>query len=165
MSKYQWTTDSTVELHATSSVHPIHGEIHEIRGEAIVEIVDGAPQLDPSPTGWIECDVDQLKSGNKLEDMELRRRLEVKKYPTIRYEARQVSGGPEQFAVTGALTFHGVTREFTENCTARIENGSLRVESEHSFDIRDFDVKPPKILKLQVHPDVKIVLHLVGKEI
>ena len=165
MATYRWTTDSAVELHATSSVHRIHGEIHDIRGEATVTVIDGVIQLDPSPTGYIEADSEALKSGNKLEDFEMKRRLEVKKDPTIRYEVRQVTGGPERFTVQGALTFHGVTQEFSEECTARIDNGSLKLEAEHTFDIRQFDVQPPRILNLQVHPEVKIVLHLVGKEI
>ena len=154
-----------MELHAKSSVHPIHGEIHDVRGEAVVEVRDGEIALDPRPSGYIEVDVDQLKSGNKLEDMELRRRVEAKKYPTMRYDLQEATGGPKDFKVTGSLTFHGVTQPFPEEARARIENGTLYVEGEHTFNIEDFGVKAPKILKLQVYPDVRIVARLVGKEV
>lgn len=153
-----------MELHANSSVHPIHGEIRDLRGEAVVDVQDGKVQLGSAASGYIEADVETLKSGNKLEDVELRRRLEVKKYPVMRYEAKGADGGPELFKVTGALTFHGVTREIVEEVTVRVEGGALHVEGEHTFDIRDFDVKPPKILKLQVYPEVRIVVHLVGRQ-
>jgi polyisoprenoid-binding protein YceI len=160
---FKWSNESLVELHANSSVHPIHGEIRDLRGEAVVEVQDGKVQLGSSASGYIEADVETLKSGNKLEDMELRRRLEVKKYPTMRYDVTGADGGPETFKVTGALTFHGVTREFVEEVTVTVEGDALHISGEHTFDIRDFDVKPPKILKLQVYPEVKIVVNLVGR--
>lgn len=163
MTTFKWTTDSTVELSASSSMHPIHGELHDIRGEATLEVADGAIKLDPSPNGFIEADVESLKSGKKLEDKALRKQVEADKYPTIRYEVRSADGGPEQFKVTGAFTFHGITQEFIESATARVEGDTLRVEAEHTFDIQDFGVKPFKILMLKVHPEVKLVLHLVGK--
>ncbi len=163
MPTFTWSPESTVAIHANSSVHPIHGEI-PVRGEATVDVADGALAPGSTASGWIEADAESLKSGNKLEDFELRRRLEVKKYPTMRYDVRGVNGNGDRYKVTGTLTFHGVTREFVEECAARIEGGALHVEAEHTFDIRDFDVKPPKIGPLQVHPDVTISLHLVGKE-
>lgn len=163
MATFTWSSDSKVEISANSSVHPIHGDI-PVRGEATVDVNGGALVVGSTASGFIEADVESLKSGNKLEDFELRRRLEAKKYPTMRYEVHGVNGGPDQYKVTGTLTFHGVTREFVEECRARLENGALRVQAEHTFDIREFDVKPPKIGPLQVHPEVSITLDLVGKE-
>ncbi|MDQ6909894.1 MAG: YceI family protein [Actinomycetota bacterium] len=144
-------------------MHPIHGDLHDIRGEATVEVADGAINLDPAPTGYIEADVESLKSGKKLEDKALRKQVEADKYPTIRYEVRGAEGGPESFKITGAFTFHGVTQEFIEEATAKIEGDTLKVEAEHTFDIQDFGVKPFKILMLKVHPEVKLALRLVGK--
>ena len=164
MATFKFTPESVMEIHANSSVHPIHGETHEIRGEASGEVRDGEIVLDPMPTGYFEIPIDALKSGHRLQDMEMRRRVEAKKYPTIRYDLKEVAGGPERFEVSGELTFHGVTRPFTEEVTARIENGVLRAEGEHTIDIRDFDVKPPKILNLQVYPEVRVVVRLVGQQ-
>jgi polyisoprenoid-binding protein YceI len=163
LTTFKWTTDSTVALSATSSMHPIHGDLHDIRGEATVEVADGAIKLDPAATGYIEADVESLKSGKKLEDKALRKQVEADKYPTIRYEVRSVEGGPEAFKITGAFTFHGVTQEFIEEATATIEGDTLKVQAEHTFDIQDFGVKPFKILMLKVHPEVKLELSLVGK--
>ncbi len=163
MARFKFTPESVMEIHANSSVHPIHGETHEIRGEASGEVRDGEIMLDPMPTGSFEIPIDALKSGHRLQDIEMRRRVEAKKYPTIRYDLKEVTGGPERFKVSGELTFHGVTRPFTEEVSARIENGVLRAEGEHTIDIRDFDVKPPKILNLQVYPEVRVVVRLVGQ--
>lgn len=175
MPTFTWSPESKVAIHANSSVHPIHGDI-PVRGEATVGVSDGMLDVGSTASGFIEADVDSLKSGNKLEDFELRRRLEAKKYPTMRYDVRGVNGGGDQYnqdnqynqynqyKVTGTLTFHGVSREFVEQCTARLDGGALHVEGDHTFDIREFDVKPPRIGPLHVHPEVTISLHLVGKE-
>ena len=163
MPTFTWSPESKVAIHANSSVHPIHGDI-PVRGEATVGEGDGALDVGSSASGFIEADVESLKSGNKLEDFELRRRLEAKKYPTMRYDVRGVNGGSDRYQVTGTLTLHGVSREFVEECTARLDGGALHVEAEHTFDIREFDVKPPRIGPLQVHPEVTISLHLVGRE-
>ena len=163
MPRYAFTSESTVEIHANSSMHPIEGETHAISGHAEVEVRDGEIVIDPRPSGHVELPIEELSSGHKLQDRELRRRLEAKKYPVIRYELDDVGGGPENFKLLGTLTFHGVSRQFSEEVTARIDGDVLFVEGEHTFDIRDFDVKPPKILTLQVHPDVRVVARLVAR--
>lgn len=164
MAKYVWTSDSLVELHATSSVHPIHGEIRQLRGEANIEVRDGQIQLNPSPTAYIEGDVEQLQTGKKLEDIALRKQIDAKKYPNVRYEVRRVEGGPDSFKIGGAFTFHGVTQEFVEEASAQVQGDTVQVNAEHTFDIRDFGVQPFKLFSLQIHPDVRLVVRLVGKE-
>ena len=163
MARFTWAAESVVELHADSSVHPIHGEIRNLRGEANVDVSGGS--INPSgATGWIEADVEQLGTGKKLEDIALRKQIDAKKYPTVRYEVRSAEGGPDGFKLSGAFTFHGVTQEFVEEAKASVQGGRLMVEAEHTFDIRDFGVKPFKLLGMQIKPDVRLVVHLVGQE-
>ncbi|MGH9164050.1 MAG: YceI family protein [Acidimicrobiales bacterium] len=164
MARYRWTTESTVELNARSSVHPVHASVSDLVGEVNVEGSGSDLSLSPAPSGFVEMEVDSLKSGKRLEDMALRKVLDAKKFPAIRYELVSAEGGPENFKLRGALTFHGTTREFEEAVTAKLEGGKLVVEGEHEFNIEDWGVKAPKILSLQVYPDVKIKARLVGKE-
>lgn len=163
MPTYQFTSDSVVEIQAQSSMHPIEGETSSVSGEVTVEIADGAIVLDPAPSGYVEMPVDALESGHTLQDKEMRRRVEAKKFPTIRYRLDEASGGPEQFKLLGTLSFHGVEQQFTEEATARVDGDTLYVEGEHTFNIRDFDVKPPKMLGLQVYPEVRVIARLVGR--
>ncbi len=164
MAKFTWTSESVVQLHADSSVHPITGDIRELRGEAEVDVDNGKLVAGPGARGWIEADVSQLKTGRKLEDIALAKQIDAKRYPTVRYEVRSVDGGPDTFKVNGAFTFHGVTQDFTEEARASIDGGKLRVEAEHTFDIRDFGVKPFKILTMSIKPEVRLVVKLVGAE-
>lgn len=165
LKSYEFTSESTVEIHANSSMHPIHGETHEVKGSASGEVQDGQIVLEPQPQGYFEIPVDAMKSGHKLQDMEMRRRIHAKQYPTIRYELVRIEGGPDEFDVTGKLTFHGVSREFTEKVRARVEDGTLYAEGEHTLNLNDYDMKPPKILNLQVYPEVRVVVRVVAKEV
>jgi polyisoprenoid-binding protein YceI len=163
VAKFTWTPESVVELHADSSVHPIHGEIRNLRGEANVDVADG--NVNPNgATGYIEADVEQLGTGKKLEDIALRKQIDAKKFPTVRYEVRSAEGGPQTFKLSGSFTFHGVTQDFVEEAKASVQGGKLHVEAEHTFDIRDFDVKPFKLLGMQIKPEVRLVVKLIGNE-
>lgn len=164
MATFTWTGESAVQVSADSSVHPITAEIRGLRGEATCDVVDGALVAGPGTTGWIEGDVAQLETGKRLEDMALRKQIDAKRHPTVRYEVRSVEGAGGSFKVTGAFTFHGETREFTETCNATLDGGRLLVDAEHTVDIRDFGVKPFKVMTLSIKPEVRLTLHLVGAE-
>jgi len=161
---FRWTPDSSVELDATSSVHPIEGKIGNLRGEATIDVQGGKLVPGPGTNAWIEPDVSELGTGKKLEDMALRKQIDARKYPTVRYEVRSAEGGPDSFKVSGAFTFHGVTQDFVEEVTASLDGGTLRVQGEHTFDIRDFGVQPFKLLGMKIFPEVRLVVDLAGTE-
>ena len=162
MAKFAWTSDSSVELTAKSSVHPIHADIRNLRGEANVEVTDGNIEVGPDTNGWLEADVDQLLTGNKLEDMALRKQIDAKKYPTVRYEVTSVDGGPDNYKVTGTFEFHGQRQDFTQSVRATMAGDKLSIEAEHTFDIQDFGVKPFRVLTMKIYPDVNLKVHLIG---
>jgi hypothetical protein len=164
MATFTWTGESAVQVSADSSVHPITAEIRGLRGEATCDVVDGALVAGPGTTGWIEGDVAQLETGKRLEDMALRKQIDAKRHPTVRYEVRSVEGAGGSFKVTGTFTFHGETREFTETCNATLDGGRLILDAVHTVDIRDFGVKPFKVMTLSIQPEVRLTLHLIGAE-
>jgi hypothetical protein len=164
MATFTWTDESAVQVSADSSVHPISAEIRGLRGEATCDVVDGALVPGPGAGGWVEGDVAQLETGKRLEDMALRKQIDAKRHPNVRYEVRGVEGSGGSFKVSGAFTFHGETREFTDECNARLEGGRLVIDAEHVVDIRDFGVKPFKVLTLSIQPEARLTLHLVGSE-
>ena len=151
---------SRVWLEASSSVHPIHGEAAGLSGSIDVQF-DGAAGLDlsSSPEIRVELPVEQLKSGNRLEDAEMMRRVDARRYPTIRGVVKDIKpmGVDGRYMVTGDLTFHGVTQTVEGEVTlSRPDDQTVVFEGEREFDVRDFKVSPPKILMLKVHPEVKV---------
>src|SRR5438132_11263056 len=102
---------SKVWIEARSSLHPIQGEAAGLSGVVEADVADGHVAFNGSPTISVELPVEQLKSGKALEDAEMMRRIDARRFPTIRGEVREVketSGG--NYLVQGDLTFHGVTR-------------------------------------------------------
>jgi polyisoprenoid-binding protein YceI len=157
---------SQLWIEARSSLHPIHGNGTEIHGEAELEMSDGKIDLSPSPKARIELPVERLSSGNALQDMEMRRRIEAQKFPTIIGELVKAMalGQPNRYRLQGDLTFHGITRRLEADVTTTVDGqGDLLVEGEYVLDVRAFGVTPPRILGLQVYPEVKVRFRVVAE--
>ena len=150
---------SKVFIEASSSVHPIHGEAAGLEGSINAAWDGDGLDLSSQPQMSIELPVERLKSGNKLEDAEMMRRIDARRYPRIRGVVRDIKsqGVDGRYLMTGDLTFHGVTHSVDGEVTiSRSDDNTLVIEGEREFDIRDFNVSPPKILMLKVHPEVKV---------
>jgi polyisoprenoid-binding protein YceI len=157
---------SQVWIEARSSLHPIHGEGTGLQGEAELQETDGKIDLSVLPKARIELPVERLRSGNALQDMEMRRRIEAQKYPTIIGELVKATAlsQPNRYRLQGDLTFHGITRRLEADVTATFDGqGVLLVEGEYVLDVRGFGVTPPRILGLQVYPEVKVRFRVVAE--
>jgi polyisoprenoid-binding protein YceI len=157
---------SKVWIEARSSMHPIHGEAEGLEGSIEADLADGQIKVIGVPKIQIELPVDKLQSGKKLEDAEMMRRIDARRYPTIKGQTTELKeNGGGRYRVLGDLTFHGVTRQVEGEVTISApDERSLVIEGEQVFDIRDFGVQPPKILMLKVHPDVRVRVKVVAQQ-
>ena len=75
-------------------------------------------------------------------------------------------GSDGRYRVSGDLTFRGVTRTLRGRDDDRRRSTTARSGSRASrtFDIRDFGMEPPRILMLQVEPDVDVRVEIVADE-
>lgn len=157
---------SQVWIEARSSLHPIHGEGTGIQGEEELEVTDGRVDLSAPPKARVELPVERLHSGNALQDMEMRRRIEAQKYPTIIGELVKATAlsQPNRYRLQGDLTFHGITRRLEADVTETLNGeGLLMVEGEYVLDVRAFGITPPRILGLQVYPEVQVRFRVVAE--
>jgi polyisoprenoid-binding protein YceI len=157
---------SQLWIEARSSLHPIHGEGTGIQGEAELQVTDVKIDLSVPPKARIELPVERLRSGNALQDMEMRRRVEGQKHPTITGELVKATAlsQPNRYRLQGDLTFHGIARRLEADVTATSDGeGSLRVEGEYVLDVRGFGITPPRILGLQVYPEIKVRFRVVAE--
>jgi len=132
---------SSIDTEVRSSVHPIHG-------------------------GWVEIPVEAIRSGNRLTDLEMQRRAEVSRYPTIRFEVTRAwpVNGTDRYRAAVSVTAHGRTQAFEEDFRLQRNGGRVVLDGQHTFDMRDFGVNPPRILTLRVEPQVKVSVRLVAEE-
>lgn len=153
-------------IEARSNVHPIHSEATGLEGWLEMTAADGKVDLDQPYSGHLEFPVENLKSGNPLEDRELRRRIDSRKYPTIAGDLTSVtvSNGSARHRVNGSLSFRGVTRTYEDDMTIEpISDNTMKLTGESTFDIRDFGMEPPRILMLKVQPDVKVRVEIIAE--
>jgi YceI-like domain len=158
---------SQLWIEAQSSLHTIHAQATGVRGKAEIMLSDGRLVVDPPPHAWLELAVEQLHSGNTLQDQEMLRTLDVRRFPAIKGELQEVTPLPQpnRYRLRGALTFHGVMRGVQMDITATIvEDQILTVEGEYVLDMREYGVTPPRLLwVLQVYPQVKVRMRLVAE--
>jgi polyisoprenoid-binding protein YceI len=159
-------TRSKVFIHATSTVHPIHSETDGLEGWLDLEIRSGGrPDVTVAPRARLSLAVAKLRSGNLLEDRELLRRIDAKRFPTIEGALTEMSDTDEDghCAARGDVTFRGVTRSCAGELTITSADGhTIRVEGHARFDVRDFGMDPPRILMLRVHPEVDVRIEVVA---
>jgi polyisoprenoid-binding protein YceI len=157
---------SRLSIEARSSLHPIHGEATALEGELEVEIRDGRLDDGVPPKARVQLPVERLRSGNPLMDMQMRRRIDARKFPTITAELREVRGldQPEHYRVWIDLTLHGMTRRVPAEVTARLDGERwLSVEAELRLDVNGFGVTPPRLLGLRVDPEVTVRARLLAE--
>jgi polyisoprenoid-binding protein YceI len=148
---------SQVWIHARSSLHAIDTSTDGLEGWLDLE----------APAGHLELPVEKLRSGNPLEDRELKRRIDSRRFPTIEGNLSSMKETEERdvYLVQGELTFKGVTRSYEHTMTLSMEDeNTVHLEGESTFDVRDFGLEPPRILMLKVEPEVRVRVAIVAEK-
>jgi polyisoprenoid-binding protein YceI len=151
---------SRVWIDARSSLHPIHSESDGLEGWVDADVEDRRVT-----GGEVALAVDRLSSGNPLYDREMRRRADVRRFPSIsgRLTAMEPTGQDGCYRVAGEVTFRGVSRPYQDEMQLQVrDDGAIELDGQRVFDIRDFGMDPPKILTLRVYPDVAVRVSIVA---
>jgi polyisoprenoid-binding protein YceI len=151
---------SYVWIDARSNVHPIHSTTDGLEG--FVDIAfspDGAVDVTAPVAGALSLTVDHLSSGNRMEDRELQRRINSRRFPTIEGALDKIthSAGNGNYVVGGDITFRGVAKHHEDLMEiSNVDDDTIRLSGKSRFDIREFGMEPPRILLLKVEPEVDI---------
>ena len=168
MTRYDIVPDrSTVWIEARSNVHPIQSTTSGLEGFVELDLGDaGNVDLDNAPAGRLSLDVERLKSGNRLEDREMQKRVDAKRYPRIEgvLDSMVGDGKDGSYRVSGDVTFRGVSQHHEDLMNiSKVDERTIRLAGESRFDIREFGMDPPKVLMLRVEPvvDVRVEIFAV----
>ena len=170
MARYRIVPErSKVFISARSSLHPIDTRTDGLEGFVDREWPSNAPNgligL-KRRCGRVSFPVERMASGNPLEDRELRRRIDARRYPTIEGALTDMheTGRDGRYLVRGDVTFKGSTRSYEdEMAVSQDDDGTLRLTGESIFDIRDFGMDPPRILMLKVEPEVGVRVEILAE--
>ena len=157
--------ESYLDVEGRSSLHPVKAKGTNLRGYIDAQWNDTQLVLDPAPRMHLEIPVESISSGNGLEDRQMRQLVGSRSFPNIVANLTQLSaldGKADTYAVTGAISLRGTTKNADGVITLKRDGDRLVVDGEKSVDMRDFDIQPPRILMLQVYPELTIRMHLVG---
>ncbi len=158
---------SEVRIEATSNVHPIHSRTSGLEGFVDLQLGGGRVDLTMAPRGELSLPVAKLSSGNPIEDRELQRRVDARRYRTIdgRLTAISSAGPDGRYLVRGDVTFRGVTNSYEDEMSiAELADGTLQLDGRATFDIRDFGMEPPRILLFKVHPEVDVTVTIIARK-
>jgi len=158
--------ESSLQTEVRSSVHPIHARSTEVAGRIEGAFTDdGAPDLEQPHQGHVEVPVRSILSGNRLNDAEMLRRAEVQRYPVLAFDVTGVAAdGDGRYRGSVTVNAHGRTRTQEVPFQLALEGDRLDLRAEHTFDMRDFGLQPPRIFTLKVEPEVRVSVHLVARE-
>src|SRR4051794_24005773 len=168
MARYRIVSDrSGVVIDARSNVHGIHNRATGLEGFVDVAVLaDGTIDLTAPGAAELTLAVDRLRARNPLETAELRRRIDARGYPVItgRLDAVTASGDAGVYLAHGDVTFRGVTLPAEDEIrVSTLDDGSVRIEGIHEFDIRTFGMEPPRVLMMRVEPVVTVRLDVVAE--
>jgi polyisoprenoid-binding protein YceI len=151
---------SYVWIDGRSNVHPISVATDGLEGHVeLTLLASGEVDVTAPVTGRLSLSVDRLSSGNRVEDMELQRRIDARRFPTLEGVLRKVgpAGDRGDYRVGGDVVFRGVSRHHEDLMEiTSVDDQTVRLAGRSTFDVRDFGMEPPRLLLLKVEPEVQI---------
>jgi polyisoprenoid-binding protein YceI len=158
------SADSSMTFFAMSTMQYVYGKTTELSG--FIDVAwnpDGTLAVRPPPKMHVEFRVESLRTGNELQDREMWKLIDSKRFPKIAADLREASSGAARgrYTGTGQITLAGLARAYEGEFT--LERGAKQValHGDLNVDVRDFGLKPLKLLVLSVAPLVRVRLHLV----
>lgn len=109
-------------------------------------------------------DLNTLDTGIGKRDKDMRKTLEVDKYPFAEFfgklmtDVDAVSEAEQPVTVQGTFTIHGVSREIEVTGTLQKVAEGLKLTAAWALNLEDYDIVPPRLLIVKVDPvqDVRI---------
>lgn len=153
---------SILSVEASSTLHPIRSDATGVSGWVELRIgPDGLPDLSRRPAAHVEFELARLRSGNPLLDRETGRRVSADRHPVVTADLDdlEATDHPRRYRATGMVRFHGHEQRLTGFVDVDQTDHGVELNAWCRFDVRDFDVKPPRLLALRVHPEVEVMLH------
>jgi polyisoprenoid-binding protein YceI len=155
---------SYIWIHGRSNVHAIHATTDGLEGYVDIAFSpDGGVDVAAPVAGNLSLVVDSLSSGNRMEDLELQKRADSRRFPTIDGQLRKIvqSDDTGSYRVSGDITFRGVTRHHEDVMSIRsVDEQTIQLGGTSSFDIREFGMEPPRLLLLKMKPEVEIRIEI-----
>ena len=159
--------ESSVTVDARSTLHSVRATGSGLTGYVVAAWnPDGTLGATPPPAMHVELPMDQIRSGNAIQDRQMQKLVDVSRFPKVAADLRSLElvSPPYGYTATGEITFVGRGRTYQGEITLTGDAESVTVQGEVTIDIRDFGLQPPSLLILKVDPVLTIRLRLVARK-
>jgi polyisoprenoid-binding protein YceI len=158
--------DSWMTFEARSNLHAVHGKTTDLDG--YIEAgwnADGTLVAETAPKMHVEFPVERLRSGNGMQDREMWKLIDSKRFPRVTADLRKLQPASSlgRYTADGDITLAGRPRKYQGDLTFARSDSSITIDGELDVDIRDFGLRPPQLLIMKVDPKVTVRLHLVAR--
>ncbi len=159
---------SSLTFFATSSVQSAYGKTTDLSG--FIEVAwdpNGDLTTSPSPKMHVEFKVESLRTGNDLQDREMWKLIDSKRFPKIAGDLTSISASSTRgrYLGGGQITLAGLARHYESEFRLERDGNGVSLDGEVNIDVRDFGLKPIKLLVLNVAPLVRVRLHLLATKV
>jgi hypothetical protein len=167
--RYHFVPESSrMWIGARSTLHAVNAECDGVEGyvDLVLRSDDEGEAAAEVPDGRLCLAVGRLSSGNRMQDREMRRHIEARRYPTIAGVLTGVRwlGTDGAYQVSGEVQFRGITRRYEDQMQVEeLDDRTIRISGVSRFDVRDFGMAPPRMLFLSVEPHVDVGVDIVAR--
>lgn len=165
--RYEVSSGSSLTVEARSTLHAIRANVTGLTGYVVAAWnADGSLATLPAAVMHVEFSLDQVRSGNTMQDREMLKMTDAARFPKVAADLRSIEplGPPNRYKASGEITLVGRARTYGGEFAIANAGDSVTVDGELSVDIRDFGLRPPSLLILKVDPILRIRLRLVARK-
>jgi polyisoprenoid-binding protein YceI len=159
----RWTPvvgKSHVSFDASFRLGDFSGHTDDVSGEFQIDTAD----VRQGVAGVLRVNPATLRTGVEGRDRDLRKVMEVERYPEIRFTIDHVeSSFPSVtdrsdilLTIDGVMMIHGVEHRMTFPGRARVQDARLWVRGENRLKMTDFGITPPSKLFMRVADTVLV---------
>lgn len=157
---------SSLTYEARSSLQAITGRAEEIGGYVEAAWNDeGTLLATPRPVMHLEVPLSKLRSGSTVKDQEIWRLVDVERSPMIFADLHSIEPlyGAFIYQAVGDVTLSGIRKRYAgQLLVVREDADSISVRGDLEFDIRQYDLQPPRALFVRIEPVIVVHLSLVA---
>jgi hypothetical protein len=118
----------------------------------------------PAPKMHVEFQVEGMRSGNDFKDKEMWKLIDSKRFPKIAADLLTIRPNSKAgtYTASGKITLAGLAKTYEGIFSVERLGNNVTLDGYLEVDVREFGLKPVKLLALSVEPVVKTHLHMIA---
>lgn len=157
--RYALVPGSIVTATARATLHDVRATCEALTGHGSIDPDDAVGTLALE----IRVSVGEFKTGSYLQDVAMRRHVDVVKYPQAVFRLTKATGTLEALAIEGTVTYRGIAAEVSGRGKMSFGAEWATGEATFALDLGRFGLPPPKFLVLEVSEVVQVEARLRAK--